>query len=139
MSDHFTTQYNHKKTVIELVHSLKYWTFQSKYTFDQYLQAKNERIYEHNSYKRLTRYNRSYIQALLDDMFNELMKNTELRYLYNGVYADCNTHMENNNIKPNSDDSYNFYMAIGDKSLSQPASFWKNSDKVFRPYNQDEW
>ena len=137
MSDHYTTQYNHKKTVIELVNSLKYWTFQSKYTFDNYLEFKQERIYNHNSYKRLTRYNKSYIQALLDQLFNEMQKATELRYKVNGIYDTYKNHMKT--VKPNSDDSYNLNMLIANKELSQPASFWIGTDKIFSPYKESDW
>jgi len=137
MSDHYTTQYNHKKRVLEDIRSLRHFTFACHYTFEKYLQAKHERIHESNSYKRLTRYNQSYVQAYLDQLFNDIQKATELRYKVNGVYDTYKNHMST--VEPNSDDSFDLNMLIADRKLSQPASFWVGTDKIFNPYKSEDW
>lgn len=79
MSDHYTTQYNHKKRMLQEVRDLFYWCRHGRWHFHKFLEQRSERILRHNSYKRLTRYNMEFVNGYMERMQEELDREMEWR------------------------------------------------------------
>lgn len=122
MSDHFTTQYNHKRRILTHVRDLFYWTKQSNWDFYKYLDKRGEMIFQHNSWQRLTNYNKEYVMGYMDRMYVELEQNLEWR-----VFVPDLGH-----VFSQSPDGREALKGRWSECISElGCSFWAGTDKVW--------
>lgn len=121
MGDYFTTQLNHRKRALELLHDVQYWTQNAHYTHKKFLDSISEHLYQHNSYKRLTARDRSYVQGHLDAWMEMLYRSGELEWR---VYYPPVGHLAR--------DRYHLIEGKWSQVISgMGAHFWKGTDKVW--------
>ncbi len=67
---HHTTQFNHlnncKSVINDLFSSAGYWCM----SHNEMLATRKSKLFDSNSYKRLTRNNQAYLRGMLDTLFN---------------------------------------------------------------------
>lgn len=63
---HYDTQYNHKQRCLQAVRDVIYWTVQSHWSHAEWLRKRKTMLLDTNSYQRLTRYNRNYVDGYFD-------------------------------------------------------------------------
>ena len=119
MSDHYTTQSNHRIRVLDLVRDVFSWVKLQKMSHKQMLNMLNERVYEHNSWQRLTQVNQAYVRGVIDTRIEQINQTLEWR-----VYHPDHGHVRRDNY------------AILEGKWSEVdgdmgAHFWPDTDKVW--------
>lgn len=126
MSDHYTTQHNHKKRIISEVRDLFYWCKQGRWNFHKFLEQRSERVMQHNSYKRLTRYNQQYVNGYMDRMYEEMDREMEWR-----VFVPELGHVNARSAEGRKQMEGNWSKCISDLG----ASFWPGTNRVWSSGN----
>ncbi len=129
----FTTQYNHKRRVLERVSEVFWWVRHGYKSHREMLNLFETLVYSQNSWKRLTQYNQSYVKGVIDTHLEYINRN-ELEWR---VYHPDLGHVEKEDYSKLDDIWSEVVGKLG-------ASFWKGTQKVwsgdpdvFEMYDQD--
>ena len=123
MSDHFTTQYNHRRRALQAVRDMAYWVEHGKVSHAKYLDMLREHIYRINSYQRLTGYNKAYVAGYIEHWQSSMeFANHEWR-----VFHPDTGHVNARTPEGRAALEGKWSEVIGDLG----ANFWIGTDKVW--------
>lgn len=117
------TQLNHRDNAKNSAREVIWWVENLKCTHGKFLELRQERLFDTNSWKRLTRYNQEYILGYMDRWLDEIrLKQHDWR-----VYHPEFGHLSRDDDRSCLDGRW--HEVDGDKG----ASFWKGTNKVWYP------
>ena len=123
---HYDTQYNHKQNCLSTINSAFSRMRIYRLTHDKGLEILTKEVYNSNSYKRLTRYNKNYLQGYIESQFNENYKYYlvwGLKWI-DGKFYNAKTELEN--LPDFSWDKFN--KEVYQKDGNHGSFLWKQKD-----------